>query len=325
MKDVNQMKAYLEQIDFDQIKLFGTDLDGTFVNGDEVVPEVNIRSFRHFDENQRIKKAILTGRQYFTSAYLAKETRCHYLGTENGAVLFYWDKSTRKYEVLNFVPISFELSCRVMAQVEALRNRGVPVICHVSTTKAFLVKKGLLDKAWPVFYPQERLVDRKTRVMEFSDFAFDMTQQGLAKEIVKICIVFDKNQIIEAGKFSVFLRELGLQFWETSPGKFEIAGVGSGKVAAMKRIIRHETRKGNIILPKQVLYFGDNWNDEALLRFCRGCLVDNAPGDLKAVMAKSKDIYFIGPSKNGSVGETIMILARRSKQSIGSGLRLVDN
>lgn len=287
------MKKYL-------YKGFFSDIDGTYVTNDEETPEKNVVGMR-YARRKGLTTGFLTGRQYFTSRDIAKEAQAHYLGTDNGAVVF--ALQGKKYELLSCVPINFALCHEAVQELERLRRDGKKVVYHVSSAKKFIVKKGTLDEAWYKFYPQERLLSKKEKVFQFDDFAWDMQQHGLQEQIVKICADFLGN-VVEAGKFKMFLQQIGLSNWETAPGKLEISAIAAGKVQAIKRILRFETKRGNIILPQQVAFFGDNWNDEKALKFCGlPCIVQNAPTELKDTL---KNAHVIGPNWDGAVGETII-------------------
>ncbi len=290
--------------EYHDIKMFGSDLDGTYVDPCEKVPQINIKAFR-FARKKKKQTALVTGRQFLTSEEIAKEAQVGYLGTENGGVLF--ERREGKYQVAYFEPIDFLLCCKVVEAVEKLSRMGVNVVYHLSTPELFLVRKGRLEEYWNVFYPQERLRSKKSEVFQFEDFAWDVQQKKVYKELVKICIDFGRKNLIVAGQFSEFLRELGLNFWETSPGKFEICSAGSSKRACIERIIKLEGRKGNIILPHEVAFFGDNWNDRDALEFCRGYLVSNAPADLKKEL---QGIYSIGDFSSGAVGQKVLSIVK---------------
>ena len=289
-----------------EVKMILSDIDDTFTSGNESTPSVNVRAFRLAGKKKK-KTGLLTGRQVLTAIDHAKHCRVHYLGTENGGVLFEW--KNKRYDIVHCVPIDFKLCCHMVAKVEELRQQGIFVVYHLSSTTKFLVRKGCLEEYWPIFYPQDKLRHKKSEVVRFgSDFAFEMQQRGLHKELIKVCVDFGRENLIIAGQFAVFLTELGINFWETAPGKFEICGETAGKVHCIKKILQIEQKRGNIIHPREVVFFGDRWNDKDALIYCRGFIVQNAPEELKVELKDS--VQQIGHNNKGSVGATVLTLIR---------------
>jgi hypothetical protein len=268
-----------------KIKMVATDLDGTFLDNNSKIPDLNRKTWLFLKHYTNVVTSIATGRGFHNSKRFAHEIQSDYLVTDNGAAIFKRGEDG-EYELAKSFAMEKDTCEDIFNKMQECGKGNSDMVYHLSTPEEFLIAGGKdqqernanFKKAGDKFYPGEQFGEG---VVQIDDIGQINSEQR--KKLIKMCVDFGSTK---AGmdKFEEFLKQnKGIEYFITSDSKIEIAPKGIHKGVALSEICKMEKEKGNEITRDQVAPFGDSGNDTAMLsKFLKhGRLMPNASKAVK--------------------------------------------
>ena len=243
---------------FENTKLVLCDLDGSLLDSEKHI-DSNIKELIPKLKEKGIKFSIVSGRNNFAVREIARELEVeHPYICNNGAIIYDHDTP------IHINPINSDDLKEIL---NLLYRRNMD---FVFDTKDIVYARGH-NPALDAYYSQ---------LSKHFDFVFDFDPDQLyALEPLKITLIDDNTEVIEEIR-----AEINARFTQTKCNRSEghvyvINDVGNNKGQAVEQLAQCLD-----IDLKDVMVFGDNYNDVTMLKKAGyGILMKNANDDLKTV------------------------------------------